>query len=224
MLVVRKKRDKVESLRLIDCSQVALFGNAQISSQALREVVSRDQVVTHLSYGGWLVAVTTPPPHLNVELRRRQYAFAENHGGRARIARAMIVGKISNAHTLLRRNGGELPEGTLRQLRALREKARATEGVESLVGIEGSAARVYFGGLATAIRGPSTDGAKAFDLDGRNRRPPLDPVNALLSFTYALLVIAAGAVGGHAPALRLPCELPSRFRVAGAAARPGVDG
>lgn len=203
VLVVKKGREKVASVRLIDCSHVALFGNAQISSQALREVLSRDMIVVHMSHGGWLVGITSPPPRRNIDLRRRQFGMAESADDRVRIARAMVAGKIANSRTLLRRNSAGLSESTLRMLAALRAKARTAGSIETLLGIEGSAARVYFEGLATALR-PSAEGDTAFDFDGRNRRPPRDPVNALLSFVYSLLTkdfVAATAAVGFDPYL-----------------------
>jgi len=197
VLTVKKGKEKLDSIRLIDCSQVVLFGNSQISSQALREVVSRDLLVTHLSYGGWLVAVTTPPPRKNVDLRRRQFALAEDPGARLAIARAMVSGKIRNSRTLLRRNAGDEAEAAVRQLKALRVKSESAASVESLLGIEGSAARVYFEVLGEMVAPKDGSRFQGFDFDGRNRRPPRDPVNAMLSFAYSLLVkdLTAAVVG-----------------------------
>jgi CRISPR-associated protein Cas1 len=200
VLVVTEDGKRVDSIRLLDCSGVTLFGNAQISSQALRAVAAEDLAIAHLSYGGWLQAVTTPPPHKNVELRRRQYAMAASAAECLPVARAIVAGKIANCRTMLRRNARVVPEVTMRLLKALREKAEAADSAESLLGIEGSAARLYFEALPMAFRVEGE--APAFDFESRNRRPPRDPVNALLSFVYTLLVkdlVAALVVVGFDP-------------------------
>jgi CRISPR-associated protein Cas1 len=100
----------------------------------------------------------------------------------------MIDGKIRNSRTLLRRNSRTAPVATLEQLRELSLSAATPAGFPSLLGIEGTAARLYFAqftGMLTTTTGLDIN---AFDTNGRARRPPPDPVNALLSFVYALLV------------------------------------
>lgn len=186
-LEIRDKGKVVDEARLLDTSQLNLFGNVQLSAQALRELASRDIVVTHLSYGGWLTAVTTPPPHKNIELRRRQFQAADDPATCLRLARAFVSGKIRNSRTLLRRNARELPDGVLRQLAESRRRAERAVMIEQLLGIEGGAAREYFSNFARMFK--QADGAEspAFDFTERNRRPPRDPVNALLSFLYSML-------------------------------------
>jgi CRISP-associated protein Cas1 len=142
----------------------------------------------HLSYGGWLAAVTTPPPHKNIELRRRQFQFAADPGLCLRLARAFVGGKIRNARTLLRRNARELPDGVLRRMAESRRRAERAVMIEQLLGIEGTAAREYFAHFARMFKPAEPGDAPAFEFESRNRRPPLDPVNALLSFLYAMLV------------------------------------
>jgi CRISPR-associated protein Cas1 len=178
----------VNEARLLEVSQLNLFGNVQISAQALRELAARDVAVLHLSYGGWLTAVTTPPPHKNIELRRRQFKLAEDEQFCLQIARAIVSGKIRNSRTLLRRNARELPEGTLHRLVESRRHAERATSLGQLLGIEGTAAREYFSNFALMFKPESAEEAPAFDFTSRNRRPPRDPVNALLSFLYAMLV------------------------------------
>jgi CRISPR-associated protein Cas1 len=76
LLEIRDRKEVVAKARLMQVSQLSLFGNVQLSAQALRELASRNVTILHLSYGGWLSAVTTPPPHKNIELRRRQFQAA----------------------------------------------------------------------------------------------------------------------------------------------------
>ena len=187
VLEIRNKGKVVSEARLIEISQLSLFGNVQLSAQALRELASREVPIVHLSYGGWLNAVTTPPPHKNIELRRRQFATAADPAVCLRLARAFVIGKIRNTRTLLRRNARALPDGVLYQLAAGRRRAEGAESLESLLGMEGTAAREYFAHFARMFKPAEGEEVPAFEFTSRNRRPPRDPVNALLSFLYALL-------------------------------------
>lgn len=188
ILEIRDKGKAINEARLIETAQLNLFGNVQLSAQALRELAAREAPVLHLSYGGWLAAVTSPPPHKNIELRRRQFEAAGNQETCLQLARAFVAGKVRNQRTLLRRNARELPTESLVLMAEMRRKAEQAQGLESLLGLEGTAAREYFKHFARMFKLPAGQAEPAFDLSNRNRRPPRDPVNALLSFLYAMLV------------------------------------
>jgi CRISP-associated protein Cas1 len=187
VLEIREKGKVVREARLMEIAQLSLFGNVQLTAQALRELASREVPIVHLTYGGWLNAVTTPPPHKNIDLRRRQFAAAADQAVCVRLARAFVAGKIRNTRTLLRRNARDLPAGVLYQLAIMRRRAGSAESLEQLLGIEGTAAREYFTYFARMFKPANDKDAPAFEFTSRNRRPPRDPVNALLSFLYALL-------------------------------------
>ena len=180
---VKVNREVVSSERLIDISQINLTGNVQVSTQLLHAAFREDIPVCWFSYGGWLQGMAHGLPSKHVELRRRQVAVAAQAG--LPLARQMIVGKIRNSRTLLMRNSREPVDSAVAQLKELAAKAAEADSVESLLGIEGAAARSYFGSFATMLK---DDRLGTFDFNGRNRRPPRDPVNCLLSFLYALLV------------------------------------
>ncbi|MBL8150149.1 MAG: CRISPR-associated endonuclease Cas1 [Blastocatellia bacterium] len=186
VLEIRDKGKTVDQARLIEISQLNLFGNVQLSAQAIRELASRQIVILHLSYGGWLTAITTPPPHKNIELRCKQFLSASNEETCLTLAKSFVSGKIRNAKTMLRRNAENLPEGLLQRLTDARDKAERAHSLEQLLGIEGMAARDYFSCFALMFK--SDENSTAFNFEQRNRRPPKDPVNALLSFLYSLLV------------------------------------
>ena len=183
-LTVRSRDGQVRSLRLIDVSSVCLFGNVQVSAQAIRELSAASIPVCHFSYGGWFHAVTTGMTHKNIELRIAQFAAAANPRRSLPFARAFVLGKIKNARTILRRHLArtDAPD-ILRKLAILARRAAHASNAATLLGIEGLAAKTYFEYFALLLK-PET----GFNIDGRNRRPPRDPVNALLSFLYALLV------------------------------------
>lgn len=188
------------SVRMIDASSLAVFGHVQLTTQALRALCDEGVPVTFHASSGWLVGVLNGGlGHKNVLLRVRQHAVAADGVRSLAIARRMAEGKILNQRTLLRRNH---PEPDRRLLATLAMHARQTRGaqaVDQLMGIEGMAARHYFGVLPQLLKGAGEWAARRFAEGGRNRRPPKDEVNAVLSFVYALLVrdcnLAAAVVG-----------------------------
>lgn len=190
-LVVETRDGERVTARMMDTSHVALFGAVQISTQAIHELCDRGIPIVYLSSGGWFQAITRGMDHKNVELRRRQFAAAANDALSLQLARRFVTVKIKNCRTFIRRNADDAPPRTLARLKELAEAAEDGSSLETLLGIEGTAARVYFEAFAGLLRPPSDGSAKpptlTFDFDGRNRRPPRDPVNALLSFGYALL-------------------------------------
>ncbi len=181
-LVAKCKDEKLASTPLKDVSQVSLFGNVQMSSQVLREVASRGIPICHFSQGGWFHALTSDLIHKNIELRQAQFAAAAQPEKALALARSFIVAKMKNCRTLLRRHGNDKHRGELEQLADYIRKAERAASAETLLGLEGMAAKLYFQGFARLLKGGT-----AFDFNGRNRRPPTDPTNALLSFVYSLL-------------------------------------
>ncbi|MEM6731403.1 MAG: CRISPR-associated endonuclease Cas1 [Myxococcota bacterium] len=188
-LIVKDRDGRVDAeARLEHTSHISVFGAVQISTQAVRELCAREIPVCYSSYGGWLYGRTEGLGHKNVGLRIAQFATAASPKECLPIAQSIVAGKIANCRTLLRRNHVSAPDGVLRELRNYARKATQAESAEVLLGIEGSAAKVYFGVFDGMLKAPhENDGDWRFQLEGRNRRPPRDPVNALLSLSYSLL-------------------------------------
>jgi len=184
--LVRKGDEELVSRRLLDVSQLCLFGNVQVTTQALRQLFAREIPVCFFSYGGWFSGMAEGLPSKNVDLRRRQVAIAGQGG--LELARRFVAGKITNGRTLLRRNAREDISEAVAQLHELQREAQEAVSIASLLGIEGAAARTYFQAFPRMFRPTAETVDESFDFEGRNRRPPRDPVNALLSFVYALLV------------------------------------
>ena len=185
-LGITRKGEPLASVRLIDVSQVCVYGNVQVSTQALRELFSHDIPTCWFSYGGWFSGMATGLPSKNVELRRRQVIALA--GGGVELARHVVAGKIRNQRTMLRRNTRQRDDGILASLKRLAEQAQSAATPASLLGIEGTAARLYFQALPTMIREDRQLPGASFSFEGRRRRPPPDAVNCLLSFLYGLLV------------------------------------
>jgi CRISPR-associated endonuclease Cas1 len=183
-------------VRLIDISDLALFGNVSITTPALSALLEREIPVTFHSHGGWFRGIAHGIGHRNVEVRTAQYRMSFDEAACLRFAKELVAAKITNQRTILRRNWRGPPEerqAVLDRLAAARRAADRAPAPGLLLGVEGDAAAVYFRAFAGLIKPPGDkDGSSAGDLapfrfDARNRRPPTDPVNAMLSLAYAML-------------------------------------
>jgi CRISPR-associated protein Cas1 len=183
-LRVMKADEELASAPLISLSQLVLMGGAHASAAVFRECLRAGVAVLHMSGGAWLHGVTVGATHKNIELRAEQFSAARDESRRLAVSQPLVAAKIHNARVLLRRNG-EAQERDLELLRGFAEAALRAETVEVLLGIEGSAARLYWSQFSTMLKGE--EARRQFEMAGRNRRPPRDPVNALLSLAYALL-------------------------------------
>ena len=170
--------------RLIDVSQVVLMGNVRMTTPCLHELMRREIPVTWHSYGGWFLGHTMGLGHKNVELREAQYRASFDPGVSLAVSRSLVAAKIRNSRTMMRRNwrGEEQArEVILNALRRLADRTRHARDTNTLLGLEGEAAAVYFrafAGLLRERRGDDTDGSgelPAFRFDRRNQRPPTDP-------------------------------------------------
>ncbi len=184
-LEIVTKDEKVRA-RLSNTSSVSLYGNVQLSSQAARTLLEHGIPTAMFSFGGWFAGMLVGLPSKNIELRMAQHAKLSDPAFCVNMARRLVASKVRNCRTLLRRNDAGASPVVLSELEQLAKKAEGCEAIESLLGLEGTAARVYFGAFTGMLKSAPELGAR-FDAEGRNRRPPRDPVNALLSFAYSLL-------------------------------------
>jgi len=173
--------------RLLDVSQVSVFGNVQVTAAALGELLRRSIPVCHFSYGGWFQGITHGIGARNCYVRVQQYEQVRNPERCLALARGFVERKVRNCRTLLRRNAQETDGSTLDSLERLAASAGRADSIESLLGVEGAAARAYFGAFGSMLKAGGMDGEETFDFAARNRRPPKDPVNALLSLAYSVL-------------------------------------
>jgi CRISPR-associated protein Cas1 len=198
VLQVFDKDEKLGEMRTREVSQLVLMGRTSATESVYRELLSQGKPIVHLSAGGWLYGVTDGLPHANVNLRREQYRTADDPERCLRIARWIVASKLSNQRTFLRRNGEqEVSEEVLNGIRNAAQAALRAANIDEVRGHEGNGGRLYFGAFSKLIGDAQL--RERFDLEGRNRRPPRDPVNALLSFAYSMLsrewVTACRAVG-----------------------------
>jgi len=212
VLTVKEKDRVIEEVRMRDLSHVALFGNIQISTQAIQSLCEQEIPVTYFSMGGWFYGITRGHALKNVFLRMEQFRFARDETVCLSLARQFVHGKIRNHRTLLMRNHLEPPEPIILKLKRASEDALAAASIAELLGIEGAAASQYFQQFNGMVKVEDDDlpglempGKSAkqlafnFNFTNRNRRPPTDPVNAMLSLAYSMLAkdctLAALAVG-----------------------------
>ncbi len=198
-LKLRSKEGGVlSSSRLSELSQVNVFGNITVTPSAMHELCERGIELSLFGYGGWHYGRVGGFAEQNVLLRIAQFATAADAEKSIAIAKLMVQGKIRNCRTLLRRNKSEIDPVALVRLRNFAWQAEHSDNAATLLGVEGSAARAYFEQLARLFA-PRSGERATFAFEQRNRRPPRDPVNAMLSFGYALLTkdcrIALQSVG-----------------------------
>lgn len=166
---------------------LVLFGQVSCSPFLLGHCAENRVAVSWLTANGRFLASMHGPVSGNVLLRREQYRRADSEEGSATIARAMVIGKVLNCRTVLMRTARDRPHDTLTAACAALASSLAqlqqSVPLDVVRGIEGQAANVYFSAFDALI----SHADPVFRFSGRNRRPPLDAVNCLLSFLYTLL-------------------------------------
>jgi CRISPR-associated protein Cas1 len=165
-----------------------VFGNVQVTGGAVQALCWAEKPIAYFSTGGWFYGLTQGLGLKNVFLRREQFRRADDEVFCLRLARDIVATKVRNQRTMLLRNHLEPPARAIEQLKRLARLAEAASEVEALLGIEGTAARVYFEQFGGMIKAEESGERPSFDFQHRNRRPPRDPVNALLSLAYSMLV------------------------------------
>jgi CRISPR-associated protein Cas1 len=178
----------VQTVRLVDVSQLVLMGQVYVTTPTLHELMSRDIPVSWHSFGGWFKGHTIGTGHKNVEIRTAQYRTSFDSQACLRIAKGLVTAKIQNQRTLLRRNWkrDEPSDPVINCFQQDLRTAQRAQNLPELLGAEGLAAARYFGNFSAMLSRSDND-TMQFDFEKRNRRPPTDPVNALLSFAYSLL-------------------------------------
>lgn len=191
-LVVETKKETVE-VPMISVSQVALYGPVSVTTPALHALMRAEIPVSWHSTGGWFLGHTVGTGAGNVTVREAQYRAAFSKRSRLAFAKSLVEAKVKNSRTLLRRNwrkdrGQAEKEDTLVALKRIIKRIAHAKDVQYLLGLEGEAAAIYFGNFENMLAPTSPDNLRSFSFTTRNRRPPTDPVNAMLSWVYALLV------------------------------------
>jgi CRISPR-associated protein Cas1 len=185
-IVIRKGDTELGSVRLKDLGQLVLCGNVFITAQTLHLLCEAGVQVVHVSRGHWFYGVTAGLTLRNAYDRAAQFRAAADPVQCLEVARSIVLAKGANQRTMIGRNARPRPEPVVQAMSALLKKVPHATSLQELLGLEGGLAAHYYGAFASMLRPRDID--TDWDFRHRNRRPPKDPVNALLSFAYALLV------------------------------------
>ena len=185
VLIIRKDGNELATARLKDISSLVLCGNISVSAQPIHLLCEAGITVVHLSRGHWFYGITSGITLRNAYDRAAQFRLAADASFCVGLARRIVRAKAINQRTMLGRNARPQPKAMLTEMAALVRKVEHAKGLDDLLGLEGSLAARYFAHFSEMLRPHDFDAA--WDFEDRNRRPPRDPVNALLSFGYALL-------------------------------------
>jgi CRISPR associated protein Cas1 len=152
----------VQEIRLNEICQLNLMGNIQLSTQAVQSLCEQRIPICYFSMGGWFYGITTGLLTKNVFLRQRQFTMAGEVWFCRRFARSLVAGKIRNQRTFLLRNHIEPDGKALRKMKEMAERADTCDSMEELLGLEGNAARVYFGAFQGLSRSRTASSCRAF--------------------------------------------------------------
>ncbi|NSW87045.1 MAG: CRISPR-associated endonuclease Cas1 [Syntrophobacteraceae bacterium] len=201
-LVAKKDGRSLQALHLFKLDQLVLFGSVFLTPAALSTLLDRNIDTVFMTASGRYRGRLQPPFSKNISLRRDQFGRLGDERFGLEIARSIVSGKLANARTMLlrlNRSRQELDlDNAVLSLKQLSGRASEAEDMDILRGLEGRAAVLYFEGFS-----------KGFLVEGvtfrrRVRRPPTDPVNALLSLGYTFLfnaVMASVSAVGFDPYL-----------------------
>jgi len=182
-LLVSVKGEDVRKLPGQQVRAIYCYGAVQITAQAVSTCLELGIDVSYFSPAGRFLGMLGGLPASGVDARRGQYRLFEMPGVRLQLAREVIRAKIHNQRVMLMRNG-DVPDRVTSLMASFRDSTESARDLTALLGIEGSAAALYFEQFESMLK--QRDDWK-FDWRGRNRRPPRDPVNALLSLGYSML-------------------------------------
>lgn len=190
-VVVLREQKECARFPLHNLEGILCFGYTGASPALMGKCAKSGISLTFLNPNGRFLSRITGEVNGNVTLRKSQYRFSDDPFASLRLAKRFLLGKIYNARWVLERATRDYPQ----RIDILNVKSHCSQLVdslsalsecstyESLLGIEGEAASCYFSVFDELILQQKDD----FKFSGRNRRPPLDKVNALLSFVYTLL-------------------------------------
>lgn len=185
--VTDKEGQVVRDLPLANIESLAVLGGVQVSTQALTVFAEHEVPVAFMSSAGRLVAMMDPLGPTSASIRAAQVRVLDRPEKALELARAITVAKIANQRTLLMRNHVGLPPRIAADLQECVNSAERAATMDELRGHEGNAAAIYFANFAGLFKQGVSDIAAKFVSNGRQRRPPPDPINGVLSFGYSML-------------------------------------
>lgn len=161
---------------------VALFGNISITTPCIQELLRKGIPISYFSERGAYFGRLESTSHKNIFRLKKQIAMNNSDDFSLRLAKKFISAKINNQTVVLNRyDKNKITSEAIDLMKKMKNKINMAENKEELIGYEGTAAKYYFSGLSEIIK-------EDFKFNKRNRRPPKDPFNSMLSLGYTLLM------------------------------------
>ncbi len=186
-LLVKKEEQVLQDIPLCNIDQVVLVGGVNLTTPAIKMLLDQGIPVAYLTTGGKYRGLVEPSFTRNGLLRLAQFSAYFQDDLRLGLARRFVTGKLANMRILLMRHNrrvkSEKMDKAARNISGAIAAAARAQDSDTLLGVEGMASRQYFSVFSLLIKP-----GMYFEFSGRNRRPPRDPVNALLSYAYTLLL------------------------------------
>ena len=182
--IVSVEGEQVQKMPGHQLRAIYIYGAVQVTAQAVQTALELEIDVAYFSPAGRFLGLLRGLPASGVDARRGQYQCFDQPLICLKLAREIIRAKIHNQRVLMMRNG-DMPDSVLKQMAKLRDATAEAEDLQRAMGLEGMAANLYFHHFGTMLKGNAE--AWAFDSNSRNKRPPRDPVNAMLSLAYSML-------------------------------------
>lgn len=183
-LVITKNGKTLFEIPALQAENLSLIGNVQITAQALHMLMGRGVDVSHFSYGGKYLGHTAAESSKNIFLRFAQYQYYLNEDARLKMARTIVDNKIKNQIFMIKNHRWTDTDydwhPDVAQMEKHRESLEHRKTSNEILGTEGICSNIYFGAFGKMLKGDVL-------FSGRNRRPPKDPANAMISLTYTFL-------------------------------------
>lgn len=183
-IVISKGTNTLFEIPVIQIDNIALIGNVQITTQALHMLMEKGIDVSYLSYSGKYLGHTAAEASKNIFLRFQQYEYYLNEDKRLKMAKTIVGNKIKNQMAVISAHRWEKGQYDWKRdcaqmqkhMESLKEKVSPNE----VLGVEGICSNIYFGAFGHMLKCD-------FRFEGRNRRPPKDPINVIISLAYTFL-------------------------------------
>ena len=183
-IIVSKKTNTLLEIPVLQVENIALIGNVQITAQALHMLMERGVDVSHFSYSGKYLGHTAADSSKNIFLRFEQYNYYLDIDKRLRMAKFIVRNKIQNQISVIRnyqwREFNYNRKRDIGQMKKFLDTLEEKETPNEILGVEGICSNIYFSAFGHMLKCD-------FDFNGRNRRPPKDPVNVIISLAYTFL-------------------------------------
>ena len=183
-LIITKNGKTLLEMPVLQAENISLIGNVQITAQALHMLIGHGVDISHFSYGGKYLGHTAAESSKNIFLRFAQYQYYLNESERLKMARAIVDNKIKNQIFMIKNHrwtGSNYDwHPDIAQMEKYRDSLGKRETPNEILGTEGICSNIYFGVFGKMLKGDIL-------FSGRNRMPPKDPANAMISLTYTFL-------------------------------------